>query len=172
MDRAQKQELVAALHEVFDNAGVLVVAHYSGLSVAQMTELRRRMKQAGGRVRVAKNRLVRLALEGTEVAHIRDFMQGPTLIAYSDDPVVAPKVAVEFARGHQKLVVLGGAMGPTALDADSVKSLAALPSLDELRARLVGMIQTPGTRIAQVLQAPGGQVARVINAYAEKGEAA
>ncbi len=172
MDRAEKKELVASLHEVFKNTGVVVVAHYSGLSVAEMTALRRRARDAGASLKVAKNRLAKIALEGTEIAHMGDLMQGPTLIAYSDDPITAPKVTVEFARTNQKLVVIGGAMGPTSLDAEGVKSLATLPSLDELRAKLVGMIQTPGTRVAQVLQAPGGQVARVLNAYAEKGEAA
>lgn len=172
VDRAEKNELVATLHGVFSSTSVVVVAHYSGLSVAQMTDLRSRMRQAGGRLKVAKNRLVKLALEGTEIAHIGDLMTGPTVIAYSDDPVVAPKVAVDFAKGHQKLVILGGAMGATALDPDGVKSLASLPSLDELRAKLVGMIQTPATRVAQVLSAPGGQLARVLNARAEQGEAA
>lgn len=172
MDRAEKKELVATLHDVFQNTNVVVVAHYSGLSVSQMTDLRSRMKQAGGRLKVAKNRLARLALEGTDVAHMGDLMKGPTVIAYSDDPVAAPKVAVEFAKTNQSLVILGGAMGKTALDADGVKSLATLPSLDELRGKIVGMIQTPGTRIAQVLSAPGGQVARVLKAHADKGEAA
>src|SRR5690606_22423005 len=134
--------------------------------------LRSRMRQAGGRLKVAKNRLAKLALEGTDLAHMSDLMTGPTLIAYSDDPVAAPKVAADFAKANQKLVILGGGMGKTALDPDGVKSLATLPSLDELRAKLVGMIQTPGTRIAQVLQAPGVQIARVLNARAEKGEAA
>ncbi len=172
MDRAEKKEFVASLHEVFSNTSVVVVAHYSGLSVSEMTALRRRMRDAGGALKVAKNRLAKLALEGTEMGHMADLMRGPTVLAYSDDPVTAPKVAVDFARTNQKLVIIGGAMGPTPLDAEGVKSLATLPSLDELRAKLVGMIQTPGTRVAQVLQAPAGQVARVLNAYAEKGEAA
>ncbi len=172
MDRAEKQELVSTLHDVFQNTGVVVVAHYTGLSVSEMTDLRSRMRQAGGRLKVAKNRLAKLALEGTDLAHMRDLLTGPTVIAYSDDPVAAPKVASDFAKANQKLVILGGAMGKTVLDPEGVKSLATLPSLDELRARLVGMIQTPGTRIAQVLQAPGGQIARVLSARAEKGEAA
>lgn len=172
MDRAEKKAFVASLNEVFKNTNVVVVAHYSGLSVSEMTALRGRMREAGATLKVAKNRLAKLALEGTEMAHMADLMKGPTVIAYSDDPIAAPKVAIDFAKTNQKLVVIGGAMGRTTLDAEGVRSLATLPSLDELRAKLVGMIQTPGTRIAQVLQAPGGQVARVLNAYAQKGEAA
>ena len=172
MDRAQKQELVSTLHDTFKTTGVVVVAHYSGLTVADMTALRGRMKDAGARVKVAKNRLAKIALEGTDLAHMAPLFEGQTLIAYSDDPVAAPKVATDFAKIKDKLVVLGGGMGQTALDADGVKALASLPSLDELRGKIVGMIQTPATRIAQVLSAPGGQVARVIQAYADKGEAA
>ncbi|MEJ8575047.1 50S ribosomal protein L10 [Microbaculum marinum] len=172
MDRAGKSELVTTLHDVFSNTGVVVVAHYSGLSVSDMTDLRGRMREAGGRVKVAKNRLARLALEGTEIAHVGSLLKGPTVIAYSDDPVVAPKIAVDFAKSHQNLVILGGAMGATALDPDGVKSLATLPSLDELRAKIVGMINTPATRVAQVLAAPGGQIARVLAAHAEQDKAA
>jgi large subunit ribosomal protein L10 len=172
VDRAEKKELVTTLHDVFSNTGVVVVAHYSGLSVADMTDLRSRMREAGGRVKVAKNRLAKLALEGTEVAHIGDLLKGPTVIAYSDDPVTAPKVAVDFAKAHQNLVILGGAMGETALDPDGVKSLATMPSLDELRAKIIGMLNTPATRVAQVLAAPGGQIARVLSAYAEQDKAA
>ncbi len=172
MDRAEKQELVTTLHEVFQNTSVVVVAHYSGLSVAQMTDLRTRMKEAGAQVKVAKNRLAKLALEGTDFAHMDGLMKGPTVIAYSEDPVAAPKVAVDFAKKNQNLVILGGGMGSTALDPDGVQSLATMPSLDELRAKIVGMINTPATRVAQVLAAPGGQVARVLAAYAEKDQAA
>jgi large subunit ribosomal protein L10 len=130
------------------------------------------MGAAGGTVKVAKNRLAKIALQGTESEGIIDLFKGQTLIAYSDDPVAAPKVASDFAKGNDKLVILGGAMGSTTLDADGVKALASLPSLDELRARLVGMISTPATRIAQVVNAPAGNVARVIGAYARKDEAA
>lgn len=172
MERAEKRELVATLNQVFANTGVVVVAHNVGLTVAEMQSLRGGMKQAGATVKVAKNRLVKLALQGTEIDHITDLFTGPTLIAYSDDPVAAPKAAVEFARTHEDFIVLGGAMGSTSLDADGVKALATMPSLDELRARIVGMINTPATRIAQVVNAPAGQLARVFNAYAEKGEAA
>jgi large subunit ribosomal protein L10 len=130
------------------------------------------MRQAGGTVKVAKNRLAKIALQGTESESIIDLFKGQTLVAYSDDPVTAPKVASEFAKGNEKLIILGGAMGSTSLDADGVKALASLPSLDELRAKLVGMIATPATRIAQVVNAPAGQLARVFGAYARKDEAA
>lgn len=172
MDRAEKQEFISTYNEVLGNASVVVVAHYAGLSVAQMTTLRAQMREAGGTVKVAKNRLVKLALQGTDAAHISDLFAGPTLIAYSDDPVAAPKVLVEFAKQNDKLVVLGGAFGETNLDPKGVAALATMPSLDELRGKLVGMISTPASRIAQVLQAPGGQVARVLGAYAKKDEAA
>lgn len=172
MDRAEKREFVTSLNEVFKASGSVVVAHYSGLTVAQMNDLRSRMRTAGGTVKVAKNRLAKIALQGTESEGISDLFLGQTLIAYSDDPMVAPKVAVEFSKTNDKLVVLGGSMGSTNLDADGVKALASLPSLDELRAKLVGMINTPATRIAQVVNAPAGQLARVFGAYARKDEAA
>jgi large subunit ribosomal protein L10 len=172
VDRAQKSETVSTLHQVFSNTGVVVVAHYSGLTVAEMTALRSRMKDAGASLKVAKNRLVKIALKGTDTEHISDLFRGPTVIAFSKDPVAAPKVATEFAKANEKFVLLGGAMGKTNLDAKGVEALATMPSLDELRARLVGMIKTPATRIAGVLQAPGGQLARVLGAYAKKDEAA
>jgi large subunit ribosomal protein L10 len=172
VDRAEKREFVTALNSVFQSTGSVVVAHYSGLTVAQMNDLRSKMRVAGGTVKVAKNRLVKIALQGTESEGIADLFEGQTLIAYSDDPVTAPKVASEFAKGHEKLIILGGSMGATRLDANGVKALAELPSLDELRAKIVGMISTPATRIAQVINAPAGNVARVIGAYARKEEAA
>ena len=172
MDRAGKNELVAALNAVFKTTKVVVVAHYSGLTVAQMQTLRRQMKQAGAAVKVAKNRLAKIALDGTEVAAIAPLLKGPTLIAYSGDPVAAPKVAVDFAKANERFVILGGAMGKTPLNSDAVKALAALPSLDELRAKMIGLIQAPATKLAQLLNAPGAQLARVIQAYADKGEAA
>lgn len=161
MDRAEKKELVASLQQVFSSTGVVVVCHYSGLTVAQMSALRRQMRQAGASVKVAKNRLAKIALEGTEVASIASLLKGPTLIAYSGDPVAAPKVASDFAKANEQLVILGGAMGKTALDPNGVKALATLPSLDELRAKLVGLIQAPATKIAQVVNAPAAKVARV-----------
>jgi large subunit ribosomal protein L10 len=168
MERAEKREVVSALHDVFANTGVIVVAHYAGLSVADMTKLRSDMREAGGQVKVAKNRLVKLALEGTDAKGISDLMKGPTCLAYSDDPVAAPKVAVKFAKGNEKLVILGGTMGTTVLDAKAVSSLAALPSLDELRGKLIGLIQAPAGKIARTLNAPAGQLARVFAAYGSK----
>jgi large subunit ribosomal protein L10 len=172
VDRAAKKEQVAALNGVFKDASVVVVAHYSGLTVAQMQTLRKQMKQAGAAVKVAKNRLAKIALEGTDVASIASLMKGPTLIAFSSDPVAAPKVASDFAKAHEKFVILGGAMGKTTLDLNGVKQLASLPSLDELRAKIVGLIQAPATKIAQVVNAPAAKLARVVQAYASKSEAA
>lgn len=172
MDRAEKKELVTTLHEVFKTATVVVVAHNKGLTVNQVNNLRAKMAQAGATVKVAKNRLAKLALDGTDAAGMKDLFTGPTMLAYANDPVSAPKVASDFAKANEKFVVLGGALGTTLMDAAAVKALAELPSLDQLRAKLIGMIQTPGTRIASVLQAPGGQLARVLNAYATKDKAA
>lgn len=172
MDRAQKAELVTSLNKVFTDAEVIVVTHNQGLSVAEITDLRVRMNEAGATFKVAKNRLVKRALEGTRAASIADLFTGPTAIAYSHDPVAAPKVAATFAKQNDRLVILGGSMGETPLNAEDVKALAELPSLDELRAKIVGMISTPATRIAGVLQAPAGQLARVMGAYANKNEAA
>jgi large subunit ribosomal protein L10 len=173
VDRAAKAELVETLGGAFKSAKVVVVAHYSGLTVAQMQTLRRQMKQVGASVKVAKNRLAKIALDGSEVASIAPLLKGPTLIALSGDPVAAPKVAVDFAKTHEQFVILGGAMGKTSLDPNGVKALAALPSLDELRAMIVGLIQAPATKIAQVVTAPAAKVARVVQAYASKsGEAA
>jgi large subunit ribosomal protein L10 len=172
VDRAAKAESITELSEVFKTSNVVVVAHYSGLTVAQMQTLRQQMKQAGARVKVAKNRLAKLALKDTDAAVISDLLKGPTVIAYSGDPVAAPKVAVDFAKANEQLVILGGAMGKTALDPDGVKALASLPSLDELRAKIVGLIQAPATKLAQLANAPAAKVARVVQAYASKGEAA
>ena len=171
MDRAEKKEVVAELNGVFSKASVVVVAHYSGLTVAQMQNLRKQMREAGASVQVAKNRLAKIALEGTDVASIGSLMKGPTLIAYSDDPVAAPKVAVAFAKDHDKLVILGGAMGSTALNADGVKSLATMPSLDELRAKLLGLLNAPATKLAQLSTAPAAKLARVFKAYADRDAA-
>lgn len=172
MDRAEKRELIDALNAAFKASGVIVVSHYQGLTVADLQAFRARMREAGGKVKVAKNRLAKLALQGTDAEHIADLFTGPTVIAYSADPVAASKVAVDFAKTNDKLVILGGALGKTKLDASGVKALATMPSLDELRARLIGMINTPATRIAGILQQPGASVARVLSAYAKKDEAA
>ena len=172
MERAKKKELVATLNQVFKTNGVIVVAHNKGLTVNQVNDLRSKMAQAGATVKVAKNRLAKLALDGTDAAGIKGLFIGPTMVAYAADPVSAPKVAAAFAKGNEKFVVLGGALGKTVMDAAAVKELADLPSLDQLRGKLIGLIQAPATRIAGVLAAPGGQIARVINAHATKEQAA
>jgi large subunit ribosomal protein L10 len=172
VDRAEKSELVTAMNQVFSDAGAVVVAHYSGLSVAEMTAFRAKMRDAGAGVKVAKNRLAKLALKGTEAETIADLLKGPTVIAFSKDPVAAPKVATDFARTNDKLVILGGSLGRTSLNPEGIKALASLPSLDELRGKLVGLISSPATRVAQVVAAPAAQVARVVGAYANKSEAA
>jgi len=172
VERAEKKELVASLNQVFKTTGVIVVAHNKGLTVNQVNDLRNRMAQAGATVKVAKNRLAKLALDGTDANGIMGLFTGPTMVAYAADPVAAPKVAAAFAKINEKFVVLGGALGKTILDANAVKALAELPSLDQLRGKIIGLLQAPATRIAGVLAAPGGQIARVINAYATKEQAA
>jgi large subunit ribosomal protein L10 len=164
--------MVTSLQSSFSTAGSIVVAQNAGLTVADMENLRRQMKSAGGSVKVAKNRLAKLALKDTETADIGGLFTGPTVIAFANDPMTAPKIAAGFADKNQKFVILGGAMGKTSLDADNVKVLATMPSLDQLRATLAGMLKQPATRIAAVLQAPGAQVARVLSAYADKENAA
>ncbi|MBV8448486.1 MAG: 50S ribosomal protein L10 [Hyphomicrobiales bacterium] len=172
VERAEKQEFVTALRSTFQANASVVVAHYAGLTVSDMQALRKQAKQAGVSVKVAKNRLAKIALDGTEVASIASLLKGPTLIAYSTDPVAAAKVAIDYAKINEKLVVLGGAMGSTALDHNGVRTLASMPSLDELRAKLVGLIQAPATKLAQLANAPAGKLARVFAAYAEKDKAA
>ena len=147
---------------------MVVVTRNTGLTVAEVTDLRRKMRAAGANYKVAKNRLAILALEGTRFDGIKPMLKGPTALAWARDPVAVAKAAVEFARTNDKFVVLGGALGTQMLDASGIKALSELPSLDTLRAGLVGMIQTPATRIAGILQAPGGQIARVLAAYADK----
>lgn len=171
MDRTEKREFVASLAAVFADTSFVLVAQNKGLTVADVSELRRRMRAAGATYKVAKNRLATLALEGTRFEGVKPLLKGPTALAWSTDPVAVAKTAVEFAKTNDKFVVLGGALGTQTLGADGVKALAELPSLETLRAQLVGLIQTPATRIAGVLQAPGGQVARVLSAYAKKDEA-
>jgi large subunit ribosomal protein L10 len=170
LERAAKSEAIASLGQLFKSTKVVVVAHYSGLTVAQMQTLRRQMKQAGAAVKVAKNRLAKIALEGSDVASIAPLLKGPTLIAFSGDPVAAPKVAVDFAKANERFVIIGGAMGKTSLDPNGVKALAALPSLDELRAKIIGLIQAPATKVAQVVNAPAAKLARVVQAYAAKND--
>ncbi len=172
MDRAEKEDLVTSLHKTFEEASIVVVTHYSGLTVKEMGDLRDRMREAGASFKVTKNRLTRRALEGTQYQPLGEFFTGPTAIAYSEDPAAAAKATVEFSKINDKLILLAGAMGDEQMDVDSVKALASLPSLNELRAKIVGMLNTPATRIAGVLQAPAGQVARVLGARGASGEAA
>lgn len=172
MQRKQKEQTVAALHETLGGMNLMVVTHQTGMTVAELTTLRRRMRDAGAGFRVTKNRLAKIALDGTPFSGAADLFRGPTAIAFSADPVSAAKVAADYANENAKLVILGGALGDRKLDAEGVKALAKLPSLDELRAQLIGMLQTPASRIVGVLSAPGGQLARVFAAYAEKGTAA
>jgi large subunit ribosomal protein L10 len=171
VDRAAKSELVTQLKGVFQTSNVVVVAHYAGLTVGQMQILRKQARAAGASVKVAKNRLAKIALEGTDVASVAPLLKGPTVIAYSGDPIAAPKVATDFAKAHEKFVILGGAMGKTALNPDGVKALASLPSLDELRGKIVGLLVAPATKIAQVVNAPAAKLARVVQAYAKTSEA-
>ena len=172
MDRTSKEQLVASLHELFNSTNLMIVTCPVGLTVAESTDLRRRMLDAGASFKVTKNRLTRIALKGTKFEPLSDLFTGPTGIAYSDDPVAAAKIAVEYSEKNDLLKILGGGMGEQTLDVAAVNTLAKLPSLHELRGRLVGMIQTPATRIAGVLQAPGGQLARVLSAHASQDEAA
>ncbi len=168
MDRTEKREFVSSLADVFAATSMVVVTQNKGMTVAEVTKLRTQMRAAGATFKVAKNRLATLALDGTRFDGIKPMLKGPTALAWSTDPVAVAKVAVEFARTNEKFVVIGGALGTQTLDADGVKALAELPSLDALRGRIVGLIAAPATRIAGVLQAPGGQLARVLGAYAKK----
>jgi large subunit ribosomal protein L10 len=172
VDRSGKESLVAALHQTFSRNMLVVVTHNAGMTVAEVTNLRRQMRQAGAGFKVTKNRLARLALAGTQFEGLSPLFKGPTAIGYSVDPVAAAKVIVTFAKANERLSIVGGAMGGQVLDPSGVNALATLPSLDELRAKLLGMLQTPASRIASVLQAPGGQLARVLSAYASKDQAA
>ena len=168
MLRARKSEIVGDLRGVFSDAGVVVVTHYQGMSVAKVTELRRGMRDAGARFRVTKNRLAKIAMADTAYSTLADLFTGPTAIAYSDDPVAAPKAAVGFAKKNENLVIIGGSLQGTLLSAAEVRALADLPSLDELRGKLVGLLTTPASRLVSVLQAPGGQLARVLSARSEQ----
>src|SRR6185369_5487887 len=168
MDRSQKADLVAELKNVFSETGVVVVTRNLGLTVAQSSELRTKMRDAGAQFKVAKNRLAKIALEGSKYSPIGEFLQGPTALATSSDPVAAAKVAVEFAKSNDKFEIVGGAMGDTLLDVAGIKALAALPSLDELRATIVGLIQAPATKIARIAIEPASMIARVTGAYAAK----
>jgi large subunit ribosomal protein L10 len=172
VDRAQKEAAVAGLNQTFGQVNLVIVTQQSGLTVHESMSLRRKVREAGAGFKVTKNRLTRLALEGTKFKALQSLMTGPTALAFSEDPVAAAKVCVEFAKENEKLTIIGGALGEQLLDVDGVQALAKLPSLDELRGRLVGLLQAPATKVAVVLQAPAGQLARVINAYGSQDEAA
>jgi len=172
VDRSEKTKLVESLRDTLSEAAAVVVTQQSGLTVAEVTELRRRMRAAGAGFKVTKNRLARLAIAGTKFEGLGPMLTGPTAIALSSDPVAAAKVVVDFAKQNEKLKIVGGAFGSQVLDVDGVKSLASLPSIEELRGKIVGILQTPAARLVGVLQAPGGQVARVLAAYARQDEAA
>lgn len=172
MDRAQKEAAVAGLNQTFGQVNLVIVTHQSGLTVDESMTLRRKVREAGAGFKVTKNRLTRLALEGTKFQALQSLMTGPTALAFSEDPVAAAKVCVEFAKENEKLTIIGGALGEQLLDVNGVQALAKLPSLDELRGRLIGLLQAPATKVASVLQAPAGQLARVISAYGSQDEAA
>ncbi|WP_299321259.1 50S ribosomal protein L10 [Parasphingopyxis sp.] len=165
MDRAQKTEAVAELNRTFTEAGVVVVTRNLGLTVAESSDLRTKMREAGASFKVSKNRLAKLAIKDTQYDPISDLFAGPTALAWSDDPVAATKVVAEFAKANDRLEIVGGAMGETVLDLDGVKALAALPSLDELRGKIVGLLNAPATKVAQLANAPASKLARVFGAY-------
>jgi len=170
VDRSQKAELITTLNKTLKSAELVVVTQQAGLTVADITDLRRQMRAAGAGFKVAKNRLTRRALEGTRFQGISDMFKGPTALAYSTDPVAAAKVAVGFADKNEKLKIVGGSLGERTLDVAAVKALATLPSLDEMRARFLGLLSAPATRLATVIQAPAAQIARVVGAHARKQE--
>jgi len=171
MDRAQKQENVEALKGVFTSAGAVVVTHYLGLTVAEMTDLRGRLRHEGAQLKVVKNTLARKALDGSLGEAGEALFKGPVAIAFAPDPVSAAKVATQYAKDHEKFSVIGALMGEQVLDKAAVTSLASLPSLDQLRGKIIGLLQAPATKVAGVLQAPAGQLARVLNAFAAKDAA-
>ncbi len=171
MDRTEKREFVSMLAAVFAETSMVVVTRNDGLTVAQVTDLRRRMRAAGANYKVAKNRLADLALDGTRFDGITPLLKGPTALAWATDPVAVTKAAVDFAKTNDKLVILGGALGTQTLNADGIRALADLPSLDVLRAQLLGLISAPATQIASIISAPGAGLARVFGAYSRKDDA-
>ena len=171
MDRAQKEKLVEELGQIFESSGVVVVSHYEGITVAEMQDLRARMREAGGSVRVAKNRLAKIALEGQPCASIADYLKGMTVLAYSEDPVAAAKVVQDYSKDNEKLVILGGAMGENALDVAGVKAVAAMPSREELIASIAGCIGAPASNIAGAIGAPASNIASIISTVEDKAAA-
>ena len=171
MDRAQKAESIEALRGVFASSGAVVVTHYLGLTVAEMTDLRGRLRKEGAQIKVVKNRLAQKALNGSAGDAGTALFRGPVAIAFGPDAVSAAKVVTQYAKDNEKFTVVGGLLGEQVLSQDAIKSLATLPSLDQIRAQLIGLVQAPATKIAGVLQAPAAQLARVFNAYATKDAA-
>lgn len=165
MNRSEKEQLVSSLREGLLESSLIVVSHQTGLTVAQVSDLRRKMREAGAQFRVAKNTLARLAVAGTENEEITSLLSGPTTLAYSKDPVAAAKISVKFANDNDKFNVVGGILNGKLLGAKDIETLSKLPSIDELRAKIIGIISTPATRVAGVMQAPAGQLARVFSAY-------
>ncbi len=172
MNRSEKAEAIAELNQTFKDATLVVITRQSGLTVQEVTDLRRKVRAAGASYKVAKNRLTLRALEGTAFTALGPLFKGPTAIAYSKDPVAAAKVVSAFAKDNEKLTIVGGALGENTLDVAGVQALATLPSLDALRAKILGLLQAPATKVAGVLQAPAGQVARVFSAYGAKEDGA
>ena len=168
MDRSQKAESVAQLNAVFNEVGLVVITRNLGLSVKQSTDLRTKMRDAGATYKVAKNRLAKLALKDTQYEGLEEYLTGPTALAWSTDPVAAAKAAVDFAKTNDRLEIVGGAMGSTQLNAEGIKALAAMPSLDELRGTIVGLVTAPATKVAQLVNAPAAKLARVFGAYGAK----
>ena len=172
MNRSEKAEAIAELNQTFKGANLVVVTRQSGLTVAEVTDLRRKIRAAGASYKVTKNRLTLRALEGTPFSALGSLFSGPTAIAYSEDPVAAAKVVAAFAKDNEKLTIVGGALGENVLDVAGVQALATLPSLDALRGKIIGLLQAPATKVAGVLQAPAGQLARVFGAYGAKEDGA
>ena len=172
MDRQAKESFVANLKDVFNTSAVVVVAQNTGLTVSEMNELRSAMRDAGGQIKVIKNKLTKIALDGTPLSAIEEYLNGPSLLAYSDDPVAAPKITIKFAKENDNFVVLGGSLPEKKIDLGEVKQLASLPSLDELRAKILGLINTPAGNIASLLNKPSTNLAQVVKAFSEKSEAA
>jgi large subunit ribosomal protein L10 len=166
VDRAAKAALITSLNTALKDAGTIVVAHNKGLVAGQAADLRKRVKTAGGTVKVAKNKLMALALKGTKAESIIPLLKGPVMLAYSKDPVAAAKAVSDFSKVTDKIVILGGVMDQTYLDAKGMQALANLPSLDALRSKLIGLLNAPATKIARTVKEPGAQLARVIQAHA------
>jgi len=171
VDRAQKEKVVEELGQIFESSGVVVVAHYAGMTVAQMQDLRAKMRDVGGSIRVAKNTLAKIALEGKPAAKMADLLTGMTMLSFSEDPVAAAKVCEAYAKTNDKFVIIGGAMGDTVLDQAGVKAVASMPSREELIAQIVSCIGAPGSAIAGAIGAPASNIASILSTIEEKAAA-